>query len=88
MNHFESVEQIRADIDMQGEYFNAFACEQLARYFEQRSFKLPLEPVIPFDEESYLNQRGGKVYYDSKKQPILSLHGVSRTFEVLSVGVD
>ena len=35
-----------------------------------------------------MNQRGGKVYYDSKKQPILSLHGVSRTFEVLSVGVD
>ena len=88
MNHFESVEQIRADIDMQGEYFNAFACEQLARYFEQRSFKLPVEPVIPFDEESYLNQRGGKVYFDSKKQPLLPLHGISRTFEVLSVGVD
>ena len=88
MNHFESVEQIRADIDMQGEYFNAFACEQLARYFERRSFKLPVEPVIPFDEESYLNQRGGKVYFDSKKQPLLPLHGISRTFEVLSVGVD
>lgn len=88
MNHFESVEQIRADIDMQGEYFNAFACEQLARYFEQRRFKLPVEPVIPFDEESYLNQRGGKVYFDSKKQPLLPLYGVSQTFEVLSVGVD
>ena len=36
MNHFESVEQIRTDIDMQSEYFNAFACEQLARYFDQR----------------------------------------------------
>lgn len=88
MNHFEMVEQIRADIDMQGEYFNAFACEQLTRYFEQRRVKLPIEPVIPFDEESYLNQRGGKVYFDSKKQPLLPLHGVSQTFEVLSVGVD
>lgn len=88
MNHFESVEQIRADIDMQGEYFNAFSCEQLARYFEQRRFKLPVEPVIPVDEESYLNQRGGKVYFDSKKQPLLPLHGVSQTFEVWSVGVD
>lgn len=88
MNHFESIEQIRADIDMQGEYFNAFACEQLARYFEQRRFKLQIEPVIPFDEESYLNQRGGRVYFDSKKQPLLPLHGVSQTFEVLSVGVD
>ena len=36
MNNFESVEQIQADIAMQGEYFNAFACELLARYFEQR----------------------------------------------------
>lgn len=88
MNHFESVEQIHADIDMQGEYFNAFACEQLARYFEQRRFKLPVEPVIPFDEESYLNQRGGKVYFDSKKQPLLPLHEGIQTFEVLSVGVD
>ena len=88
MNHFEMVEQIRADIDMQGEYFNAFACEQLTRYFEERRVKLPIEPVIPFDEESYLNQRGGKVYFDSKKQPLLPLHGVSQTFEVLSVGVD
>ena len=88
MNHFESVEQIRADIDMQSEYFNAFACEKLARYFEQRRFKLPVEPVIPFDEETYLNQRGGKVYFDSKKQALLPLHGASQIFEVLSVGVD
>lgn len=88
MNHFESVEQIRADLDMQGEYFNTFVCEQLARYFEQRRFKLPVEPVIPFDEESYLNQRGGKVYFDSKKQPLLPLNEVPQIFEVLSVGVD
>lgn len=88
MNHFESVEQIRANIGLQGEYFNAFACDQLARYFERRKCKLPVEPIIPFDEESYLNQRGGKVYFDSKKQPLLPLPGIPRTFEVLSVGVD
>lgn len=88
MNHFESVEQIWAGIDLQGEYFNAFACEQLARYFNQRRCKLPIEPVIPFDKESYLNQRGGKVYFDSKKQLFLPLHEGSQTFEVLSVGVD
>lgn len=88
MNHFESVEQIQADINMQGECFNAFVCEQLEIYFEQRSSKLPVDPVIPFDEESYLNQWGGKVYFESKKQALLPLHGVSQTFEVLSVGVD
>lgn len=88
MNHFESAEQIRTDIDMQGEYFNAFACEQLARYFEQRKCKLPIEPVAPFDEESFLNQRGGRVYFDSSKQLLLPLHEGSQTFDVLSVGVD
>ena len=88
MNHFDSVDQIRADIDMQGEYFNAFACKQLARYFDRRSCKLPIEPVIPCDQESYLNSRGGKVYFDSKKQPLLPLHKGHQTFEVLSVGVD
>lgn len=88
MNHFESVEQIQNNIDMQGEYFNAFACEQLARYFDQRRCKLPIEPVIPFDEESYLNKRGGKVFFDSGKQPLLPLHRSSQTFDVLSVGVD
>ena len=46
MNHFKSVEQIRADIDMQGEYFNEFACEQLTRYFNQRRCKLPIEPML------------------------------------------
>ncbi len=88
MNHFESAEQIQNDIDMQGEYFNAFACEQLERYFDQRRCKLPIEPVIPFDEESYLNKRGGKVFFDSRKQPLLPLHRSSQTFYVLSVGVD
>ena len=88
MSHFDSVEQIRADIDMQGEYFNAFACEQLAQYFEQRRCKLPIEPVIPHDEESYLNHRGGRVFFDSRKQPALPLHEGSQAFYVLSVGVD
>ncbi len=88
MNHFESVEQLREDIDMQGEYFNAFACEQLARYFNQRRCKLPIETVNSFDKDSYLNQQGRKVYSDSRKQPLLPLHESSQTFDVLSVGVD
>lgn len=88
MNHFESAEQIRKDIDKQGEHFNSFACKHLATYFEQRRCKLPLEPVIPIDKESFLNQRGGKVYFDSKKQLLLPLHEGAQTYEILSVGVD
>lgn len=88
MNNFESVEQIQVDLDKQGEYFNTFACGQLEKYFSRRRCKLPIEPVVPFDEESYLNQRGGKVYFDSRKQPLLPLHEGFQTFDVLSVGMD
>lgn len=88
MNQFESVEQIRNDIDMQGEYFNGFVCNELSRYFEQRHCKLPIEPIIPFDDESYIDQKGEKVYFDSKKQPLLPFCEGSQIFDVLSVGVD
>ncbi len=39
MNHFESTEQIQDDIDMQGEYFNAYACKELAECYERRRFR-------------------------------------------------
>ena len=88
MNRFESAEQIRANIDRRGERFNSSVCEQLEMYFERRRCKLPIEPVVQFDEESYLNQRGGKVYFDSRKQPLLPLHEGSQILDVLSVGID
>lgn len=88
MNHFESVDQLRANLDMQGEYFNAFACSQLARYFDRRRRKLSIEPVIPFNGEPYLNQSGRDVFSKSKEQPLLTLHEGSQTFDVLSVEMD
>lgn len=78
---------------MRGEYFNAFACERLARYFNQRRCKLPVEPVIFFDEESYLNQ-GGKVCIDSRKQllsPLLirwiQFYGWLNTYILMSISI-
>lgn len=88
MNHFESVEQIKSDIDMMGEYFNAFTCSQLEEYYNRRHCKLPVEPVIPWDEESYLDSMSGKEYWALRKQPLLLLHEGSQTFDVLSVGID
>ena len=88
MNHFESIEQIQENINMQGEYFNAFACEQLENYFKLKKCKLPIEPVIPFDKESYLTPKGGRIFFNSRKQPLLPLYKASQTFNVLSVGVD
>ena len=62
MNQFESVEQIQNNIDLQGEYFNAFVCEQLESYFEQRGCKLPIEFVKSVNEKTYINQNGAKRY--------------------------
>lgn len=88
MNDFQSVKQIQNNIDMQSECFNSFACNELEHYFEKRRCKLPFDPVTRFDEETFLNQRGAKVYFDSKKQPLLPLHEGTQTFKVLSVGLD
>lgn len=88
MNQFESIEEIRDNINMQGEYFNTCACEELERYFKRRGCKLPIEPVMPIDKESYLNQRGGRAYFDSEKHLLLPMHEKFQTFEVLSVGMD
>lgn len=82
MNHFESVEQIQNNIDMQGEYFNAFVCEQLESYFEQRGCKLPIEFVKSVNEKTYINQSGAKRY------SLLPLQEHTQTYDVLSVGVD
>lgn len=87
MNHFESTKEISGSIDLQGEYFNAFACEQLSKYFNRRKCKLPVEPINPYNEEAYLNQRGGKVFFDSSRQCVLPIHEGSQKFEVLSVGI-
>ena len=88
MNHFDSVEQIQADMAMQGEYFNAFACEQLSKYFALRRCKLPMEPVASINKDSFSNQRGSTVYFDSDRQPQLPLYKGSQTFDVLSVAID
>lgn len=87
MNHFQSAEQIQETIEMQGEYFNTFVCKQLSESFELKKCKLPMDPVISVNKETYLNQRGATVYFESEKQPLLHLHEGSQVFEVLSVGV-
>lgn len=88
MNHFESARQIQDEIDMQGEYFNAFCCKELSDYFKWRQLKLPLEPTAIIDNEFYVNQRGAKIYLNSRFQSKLPLNGGKQSFHVLAVGVD
>lgn len=90
MNHFTDVHEMKKDLPMQGEYFNAYVCEALSEDFKRKSCKLPIEPVSAESIKVgfFINQCGAKVYYDVNKQPILSIPEGSINYKVLSVGVD
>ena len=74
-----------AQLEMQAEYFNTFACQRLKNRFERMSNKLPVAPIPDLDKEYFLNRRGGKIYFDIKKQPLLKIT-VSKKYKILSVG--
>lgn len=86
MNHFKSVEDIKKDLDMQGEHFNAYCCNSLADYYERMRNKLPIDPVGDTLKDYFFNQRGAKVYFDINKQPVLEMKNGQQTYDVLSVG--
>lgn len=86
MNHFDSINDVGSKIDMQGEYFNAYACQSLSDYFARMRNKLPIDPVGDTSKKFVLNQRGAKVYFDSSKQPLLDMRNMSICCDVLSVG--
>ena len=90
MNHFKNAEEIKNDIVMQGEYFNACACEALEQDYQRKRNKLPVEPIPSSQTKKnyYLNQRGAKVYYDIHKQPVLLIPNGSIKYNVLSVGFE
>ena len=87
MHHFHATDEIVAEgIDVQGEYFNRHLIEKMERHFERIYNKLPIECIKDDSEEYFLNQRGAKVFFDSKKQPLLNISNEKDTYTVLSVG--
>ena len=89
MAHFENKEQIiNEKLEMHGEYFNGYVCQQLSDYYNRRRSKLPIDFIDKNVEEYFLNRRGAKVYFDITKQPILQIAEGSQTEMVLSVGMD
>lgn len=87
MNHFESVDEIKRNLNMQGEYFNAYACESLADYYKRMRNKLPIDTVEnTTEEEFFLNRQGAKVYFDIAKQPLLDIKNGRIVCNVLSIG--
>jgi len=88
VSHFESVEAIKSDISMQGEYFNAYVCECLSDYYTRFHNKLPIEPISKSSKDYFLNQQGAKVYFDINKQPFLEITSSRIVCDVLGVGVN
>lgn len=91
MVHFESAEQItqitNEKLQMQGEYFNGYVCQQLFDYFKRRQNKMLIDVISETDNDFFLNHRGAKVYYDIGKQPIFQINEGSQAVMVLSVGI-
>lgn len=88
MARFENSEQIvNEKLEMQGEYFNGYVCQQLSDYFNRRRNKLPID-FIDKNDDYFLKRRGAKVYFDIAKRPILQIAEGSQMKMVLSVGMD
>ena len=88
MVHFKNSEQIvNEKLEMQGEYFNGYVCQQLSDYFNRRRNKLPID-FIDKNDDYFSNHHGAKVYFDITKQPILQIAEGSQMKMVLSVGMD
>lgn len=86
MNHFDNIDQIKQNIDMQPEYYNGCAINMLEKRFQQMRSKLPIEPIIPETDDYFRNSRGAKIYFDVSKQPLLALKDGVNRFYILSVG--
>jgi hypothetical protein len=86
MNHFNDVEEIRNQLSMQPEYYNAFVCERLQERYQIMHNKFPFEPIANDGEDYFFNQRGVKGYKDIERQPMLPLHYGQNKYYVLSVG--
>ena len=90
MNQFSSVDEIKKDLDMQGEYFNSYVCQALNNYYSRIQNKLPIDPISREElaKGFFYNQRGAKCYFDTEKQPLLPFPRQKNIYHVLSVGFD
>lgn len=87
MNHFSTVAEIRKqNVNIQGEFFNSYLCECLADYFAHMRNKLPVEQISSDAKDHFFNQRGAKVYSDTRRQPLLKLTNGRCKCIVLSIG--
>ena len=87
VNKFSSPSNIKGNLQMMPEHFNAAACTALERHFAMVRSKLPVIPINSDNGEYFFNQRGGKEYFDVSRQPCLEVGERACTYNVLAVGV-
>lgn len=87
VDKFTSPSNIKGNLQMMPEHFNAAACAALERHFAMVRNKLPVIPINSDNSEYFFNQRGGKEYFDVSRQPCLEVGERARTYNVLAVGV-
>lgn len=87
MNQFKSAEMLKKQLSKNGEYFNTFSTAMLRDYFERLGKNMPIEYVPRGNGEYFLNSKGGKVFYNSEKQPKLRIPASGIIEEVQSVGI-
>lgn len=86
MNHFKDIEEVRRELDMQPEYYNAIVCQCLQKQYKIMRNKLPIDLIVDDGVEYFLNQKGAKVYKNINEQPTLPLLEGQNKYYVLSVG--
>lgn len=87
-SQFPSVESIKKDVTMHGEYYNSCVLQHLMEHYSIIQNKLPIEPIPKesMKDDYYIDQRGAKVFYNGNQQPMLPLIDGPNTFFVLSTG--
>ena len=87
MSQFKRSDEIKANLELQGEYYNTYVCNTLQEHFKRMRNKLPIESLPRGAKDFFYNQKGAKVFVDVTRQPLLPVDD-SKTFEVLSVGIN
>ena len=88
VNEFRDISFIRGEIKKLPEYYNTAVCESLNEHFKRFDIGIPVELIANDESESFSNQRGAKVYYDSERQPMLPISEGKNVYTVLSAGFD
>lgn len=86
MDQFNTISDIEK-IEMQGEYYNSYCCDNIKLHYARMENKLPIEFGQSKNGEYFLNRKGAKVYYDVTRQPLLKITKGTFKCKVLSVGI-